>query len=204
MGAHPRMAAGLRLVCWLLVALLMGAIRPGVAFGQDDQRSIAIYDIHQGDPLSDLAWSFSQEGFFLQPVDGSTGPWQSMAPFYATHWREVTAKALLTLDANHGIVFGLTTGEEGEKYKIDPSIILGFIAQSHPRLNGTLTLQAGTSLFGHMTEYPCVGDFGAVGSDITVNCRLAADMVNTDDSLKFLVNEDPSRLSLTVSYVGNF
>jgi hypothetical protein len=127
-----------------------------------------------------------------------------MAPFYATHWREVTAKSLLTLDADHGIVFGLTTGEEGEKYKIDPSIILGFIDQMHPRLNGTLTLQAGTSFFGHMTEYPCVADFGDVGGGYTVNCRLAASNINTDETLKYLVNEDPSRLSLTISYVGNF
>lgn len=170
---------------------------------QSDQRSLTIFDIHQGDTLSDMALAFSTEGYYLQGV-GQTGPWQSLAPFYATHWREVIARSLLTLDADHGIIFGISTGESAEKYKIDPGIILGFIAQSHPRINATLTLQAGTTLFGHMTEYPCVGDYGPIIGIKTVNCRFGADPVNTDDSLKLLINQDPSRLSLSVSYSVNF
>ncbi len=204
MAAHSRIAEGARLWVWLAILLVVSALLPTSASAQSGGRSITLFDLHQGDTLSDMALAFSTEGYFLQGDNGSVGPWQSMAPFYATHWREVTARSLLTLDADHGVVFGLTTGEAGEKYKIDPSIILAFIDQMHPRLNATLTIQAGTSFFGHMTEYPCVGDFGDVGSSITVNCRLAASQINTEESLKYLVNQDPSRLSLTVSYVGNF
>jgi len=202
MGAYQGLAAVVRLGFWAFAMAFAMTMGVGSAQAQSDERSITVFDIHQGDPLSDLALSYSQEGYQLSTLGG--GGWQSMAPFYATHWREVTAKALLTLDADHGIVFGVTSGEAGEKYKIDPGIILGFIAQSHPRPQGTLSLSVNTSLFGHMTEYPCQGDFGDLGDDITVNCRLAASPISIEDGLAQLVDQDPSRLTLSVSYTVNF
>jgi len=184
-------------------AALLGAtlalLAPALCYGQSGQRSLDLIDIHQGGGLSDLVHFLSFGGYELSGADSDGTPaFQSFGPWYNTYWRDFSAEWLLTLDDDFGITFGLSTGEHGEKYRIDPSVQLGFIAQAHPRPNATLTLTVATTLWGRLTEYPCEADYG--NGLQTVNCRLAADPVDPAETLKYLLNEDPNRLSIRLTY----
>eukprot|EP01036_Dinobryon_divergens_P058219 gene58219-77686_t len=83
-------------------------------------------------------------------------------------------------------------------------LILGLITQVHPRPNSTLSLTVTTTWFGHMSERPCEADYGSEFGVQTANCRLAANQMKPEETLKYLVNADPSRLKLTLSYHASF
>jgi hypothetical protein len=191
---------------WLRAALVWAALAilwPALSYAQSGQRSLDLIDIHQGGDLSDLVHFLSFGGYELSGVDtDGPPPFQSFGDWYNTYWRDFSAEWLLTLDDNFGITFGLSTGERGEKYRIDPSIELGFITQAHPRPNATLTLTVATNYWGHLTEYPCSADYGQGFQ--TVNCRLAADPVDPAETLNYLLNEDPNRLSIRLTYSVDF
>src|SRR5690349_5208929 len=168
-----------------LLSATLALLAPAVCFGQSGQRSLDLIDIHQGGGLSDLVHFLSFGGFELSGADSDGTPaFQSFGPWYNTYWRDFSAEWLLTLDDDFGITFGLSTGERGEKYRIDPSLEFGFITQAHPRPNATLSLTVATTLFGHLTEYPCEADYGH-GLQ-TVNCRLAADPIDPALTLNYL------------------
>lgn len=190
----------------MLVGLVLALAFPSAASAQDNHRSLDLIDIHQGGGFSDLIQFLSNGGYELAvaPDDTSPPPFQSFGPWYNTYWRDFTLEWLLSLSDDFGITFGLSTGERGAKYKIDPSVELGIIAQSHPRPNATLSLSLSTNLWGHLTEYPCTGDYGD-GTLYTVNCRLAADpFISPSDSLNYLLNEDPSHLIVKLTYSVDF
>lgn len=181
-----------------MLALVL-AVLSLVALPADGQeRSINLIDIHQGSPLSAEVEFLSWGSYEL-----SDGTLQRFDAWYSTHWPELSATWLLQLDPDNGVLFGLDSGEAGEKYRIDPSIKLGIITQTHPRPNATLSLTASTILWGHLTEYPCTADYGELGT-YEVNCRLAASEISPEDTLTYLLNEDPSRLSLTLTYSVDF
>jgi len=183
-----------------LLVLTAVLISVTAARAQDGQRSISLIDIHIGSPLSDEVEFLSTGGYELSGSGGSgPPPIQYFAPWYRTYWRDLTMEWLLQLDADNGILFGFSTGEHGEKYAIQPALQLGIITQSHPRPNGTLSLSVSTTLWGHLSESTCLGDYGELGIQ-TVNCRLAADPITPSESLNYLLNQDPSRLTIRVNY----
>jgi hypothetical protein len=188
----------------LLLCAAFGESAPAEA--QDGDRSLSLIDVHQGSGFSDLVRFLSNGGYELAAsIDGDDAPpFQSFGPWYQTYWRDFTMEWLLQLDETEGILFGLSTGEHGEKYSIQPAIQLGLIKQWHPRPNATLSLTLGTTLWGHLSEFPCTADYGDLGI-YTVNCRLAADpLIEPQDTLKYLLNEDPSRLTVKLSYSVDF
>lgn len=183
--------------------MLAMAISPALA--QTVQRSVNLIDIHIGSPLSDEVELLSTGGYELAG-DGGLGPpaFQSFAPWYRTYWRDLTMEWLLQLDEDDGLVFGFGTGEHGEKYAIQPSLKFGFITQMHPRPKATLSFRIDATLGGHLGESTCVADYGELGTYV-VNCRLAADPVLTpSETLNYLLNQDPSRLSIGVTYAVEF
>lgn len=184
---------------------VIGAMLPAPVLAQDGERSINLIDIHFGSPLSDEVEFLSTGGYELSGEGGDgPPPFQSFAPWYRTYWRDLTMEWLLQLDQDNGLLFGFGTGEHGEKYAIDPSLKLGFITQTHPRPNATLSLSVGTTLWGHLSETPCVADYGDLGI-FTVNCRLAADpFLSPSETLDYLLDEDPSRLTIRVTYTVDF
>lgn len=177
-------------------ALLTLAATPVLA--QDDQRSLNLIDIHLGSPLSETVQALSEGGYEL-----SDGTYVDFGPWYQTYWHDLSLEWLLQLGPDDGLLWGFSTGEHGEKYRIDPAVKLGFITQSHPRSNSTLSLTLTTTLWGHLTEYPCTADYGNLGT-YTVNCRLAASEIAPEDTLAYLLDEDPSRLTISLSYFVNF
>jgi hypothetical protein len=108
------------------------------------------------------------------------------------------------LTEDFGLLWGGSKGEQGEKYTIEPSLSLGFVAQRRLTPNTALTLTMRTILWGNLSEKTCEADYGDIAGVQTVNCRLAADTMPTDNTLQYLVNEEPNRLHIALSFSGTF
>ena len=161
--------------------------------------STYLLGIHQGSGLSDAAEALGDGGYEL-----SDGTWVSFKKWYDGGWKDLFVDLLTQLGDDYGVLWGVSTGERGEKYTIDPSLKLGIIVQAHPKPNSTLSLTVTSTLGGSLTELPCQADYGDIGGIQTVNCRLAASPLPPEDTLKYLVKSDPNRLSVRVTYSASF
>ena len=90
-----------------------------------------------------------------------------------------------------GFLWGFGTGDSGEKYWIEPSLKLGFIARrplsEHAEIVGRMSFVIG----GRLRERTCIADYGAIGGVQTVNCRLADSPLRPEDTLDFLFDRRP-------------
>jgi hypothetical protein len=177
---------------FLLCALLFAS----AATAQEWTTSLV--DIHQGSPLSDKARGLGDGGYELQG-----GSWVSFNQWYHANWVDMHVDLLTQITPDAGILWGFGTGEQGEKYRIAPSLKLGFLTQTHPNPNSTLSLSVTSTIGGALTEKPCVADYGDLGS-YSVNCRLAAGEAAPEETLKYLVNATPERLHLWLNYRVTF
>ncbi len=182
-----------RMTALLLLSALLGA-SPAIA--QDITTSLV--DIHQGSPLSDRARSLGDGGYELQ-----NGSWVSFNRWYHANWVDMHVDLLTQVTEDTGILWGFGTGEQGEKYRIEPSLKLGFITQMHPNLKSTLSLSLTSTFGGSLQEKPCQADYGDFGT-YSVNCRLAASQMAPEETLKYLVNAKPESLHLWLNYRVSF
>ena len=158
-----------------------------------------IVDIHQGSALSETVQNLEGGGYEL-----AQGQWQSFYGWYHTDWVDVRVDMLTQYSPDFGILWGVSTGETGEKFSIEPSVKLGIITQAHPVPNGTLSLSIATILAGRLTERPCMADYGDIGGVQQVNCRFAASPIAPKDTLPLLLNVNPERLRVVLSYQATF
>ncbi len=170
-----------------------------MVLAQDLLRSTYILGIRQGSPLAGITDGVRNGGYEL-----ADGTWISFDPWYRNDWRAVFIDMLTQTSDDFGIMWTLGTGERGEKYVIDPSLMLGFIAQVHPKPNSTLSLTVTTTFGGGLTELPCVADYGAIGGIQTVNCRLAATVIPPAETLQYLLKGDVSKLSVRLTFGASF
>ena len=78
---------------------------------------------------------------------------------------------------------------------------LGFVLTSEPSRNAVFSLKATTVVGGDLRERPCSADYGAIGGEQAVNCRLAASTLAPADTLQYLLQERPrGRNSVTLEY----
>ena len=176
--------------------LLYGLLAASPAIAQEMTTSLV--DIHQGSPLSDRARGLGGGGYELQ--DGSR---ISFNRWYHASWVDMHVDLLTQITEDTGILWGFGTGEEGEKYRIEPSLKLGFLTQMHPGPNSTLSLSLTTTLGGKLTEKPCEANYGDLGT-YSVNCRLAASEMAPEETLKYLVNAKPESQHLWLNYRVTF
>lgn len=177
----------------LLLCLVVGA-SPSTA----QEMTTSLVNIHQGSWLSDRARALGNGGYELQ--DGS---WVSFNRWYHSDWVDMHVDFITQLTEDSGFLWGVGTGEQAEKYRIAPSLKLGFLTQTHPSLNSTLSLSVTSTFGGNLSEKPCVADYGDLGT-YSVNCRLAAGETAPEDTLKYLVNATPERLRLWLNYRVTF
>jgi hypothetical protein len=90
-----------------------------------------------------------------------------------------------------GLIWGASTGELGEKYTIDPSVKVGLVIRHDFAKNSSLSFKATTILGGSLREKSCIADYGEVGGQQKVNCRLAATPIAPVDTLQYLYNMKP-------------
>ena len=179
------------------MAFLLGAlIGASPAAAQDMTTSLV--DIHQGSPLSDRARSLGNGGYELQ-----NGTFVSFNQWYRASWVDMHVDLLTQITEDTGILWGFGTGEQGEKYRIEPSFKLGFLTQIHPSANSILSLSFTTTFGGSLSEKSCEADYGDLGT-YSVNCRLAASQMAPEETLKYLVNAKPESQHIWLNYRVTF
>ncbi|RWL49902.1 hypothetical protein EN852_000290 [Mesorhizobium sp. M2E.F.Ca.ET.209.01.1.1] len=192
MRERSNIGAGLCAAALLLCALSFAS----TAMAQEWTTSLV--DIHQGSPLSDKARGLGNGGYELQG-----GSWVSFSHWYHASWVDMHVDFLTQITPDTGFLWGFGTGEQAEKYSIAPSLKFGFLTQTHPNPNSTLSLSVTSTIGGALTEKPCVADYGDLGS-YSVNCRLAAGEASPEETLTHLVNATPERLHLWLNYRVTF
>jgi hypothetical protein len=177
----------------LFVVMLAGSPLPAAAF------DVHLIGIYQGSGLTAMAQGLENGGYEL-----SDGTWVSFDKWYHSDWVDLRFEMLTQFSDNFGIIWGASTGQQADKIRIDPSAKLGVIFQQQPTPSTVLSLTVSSTLFGNLSESPCIADYGAIGGIQSVNCRLAASPLPPADTLKYLVNAAPSRLSVSLSFRGRF
>lgn len=131
----------------------------------------------------------------------SDGSRYSFRRYYTSEIRDVRITMLSPINPNLGIIWGLGTGESGAKYRIDPSLKLGFLATEPLGDNEWLSLTVTTVLGGRFRESSCTADYGAIGGIQEVNCRLADSLLPPADTLQYLVDQaPPDQLNISLRY----
>lgn len=190
-------------VRWLLAGWLFAACAaasPSPAAAQELAVALHVIDIAQGSELTESVRNLANGGYEL-----SDGTWVSLPKWYHTDWPDTHIDMLTQVGEDFGLLWGLGTGERGEKYTIDPSLRIGFVAQAHPSANTTLSLTVRGILWGNLTEKTCEGDYGEIGGGLQiVNCRLAATPLPTQETLQYLADAEPNRLHVSLTYSASF
>ncbi len=148
-----------------------------------------------GSELSSLARSLARGGYEL--ADGTPTDFRD---WYGTDRPELRIDMLTRLGPGAGLIWGLNTGERGEKYRIHPGLKLGMILQHEASPRSTLTLQVTTVIGGGLREENCIADYGEIGGVQPVNCRLAAAPIAPEDSLQHTLRvraREASRIDLS-------
>lgn len=180
------------------------------AIAQDQTVAIHLIDIAQDSEMSATAarlgdgWYDESEGSFVTGFELAKGGWVPFADWYHTDWPDTRIDMLAQFGEDFGLLWGFSTGERGEKYAIDPSLRLGFVAQAHPSTNSVLSLTVRGVLWGNLSEKPCEGDYGDIGGIQTVNCRLAATFLPPEETLQHLAHAEPNRLHISLTYSASF
>lgn len=161
-----------------------------------DAHPTTLIEVRQGSDLSRRVRGLRNQGF-----DAAGGERVAFSDWYGSDWTDMRATWMTQLSPATGFIWGLGTGERGSKYRIAPSIRLGFIHQAHLGRRTRLTLRATTTLGGRLREKSCTADYGEIGGVQTVNCRLAASTLEPSETLRFLFNDKSGdRHQLSVSF----
>lgn len=177
------MGSGLRIMA--AVAMVGAWASGGTGAAQEFWEDTHLLDVHAASRRSAAARDLSRGGYEL-----SGGAYVDFRDWYSPRVPDVTILFLTEVTPDFGIIWGFGTGERGEKYRIDPALYLGFVAQYRPFENAVLSVSATYPLFGRMRERTCVADYGAIGGVQEVNCRLAADPMPPEETLGYLVDLD--------------
>jgi hypothetical protein len=172
-----------RFSCALLTSLFVISMGDNVSYAQDFWENNFLVDIYSGSYRSSVADDLSIGGYEL-----SGGEFVRLSDWYSPNFPDTTILFLKQVSPDFGIIWGLSTGETGEKYKIEPALQLGFLCQYIPFDTAVLSIKATYPFFGAMTEGTCTADYVELGGIQTVNCRLAADIIPPEETLDHLVN----------------
>ena len=183
--------------CTLVFLLLL--VGGGKLNAQDFWSDTFLLDVYTGSYRSNLAGSLRSGGFEL-----SGGDFVDLREWYTPKFPDTSVLFLKSVSDDFGFIWGVSTGERGEKYKIDPALQLGFVYQYAPFKNAVFSIKATYPFFGNMTEKTCVADYEDLGGIQTVNCRLAASILPPEETLDYLINlrgETDARLSVNFKFV---
>lgn len=196
-GRIKRSGTACLVVC--LLQLLSAAWGLSSASAQELAVATHLIDISQGSELTAAANALAEGGYEL-----SDGKWVSLVEWYRTDWPDTHVDMLTQIGDDFGILWGFATGEHGEKYRIDPSLRVGLVAQAHPSPNAVLSLTVRGIFWGNLKEDTCEADYADIGGVQTVNCRLAASFLPPAETLQYLADAEPNRLHISLTYSASF
>ncbi|MCZ8336336.1 MAG: hypothetical protein O9328_18905 [Rhodobacteraceae bacterium] len=168
----PRPTSRSRLPQGALFALLLQA---SAAMASDTH----LLDIYAGSARSDQVSAVKWDSYEL--ADGEVVQFYD---WYAPAIPDLTVLMLTQLSDNFGIIWGVSFGERGEKYRIDPALHLGLTWRLRLSEAATLTTSVHTLIGGRLRESSCSADYGIFGVS-EVNCRLAASLLPPEETLSY-------------------
>jgi len=182
----------------LIAALLLTV--SGQVQASDLAERTHLIGVDLGTSLSDIPRSARGSGYDLS--DGTPVRFEG---WYRDRVPNFHFDFLTEITPDFGLLWGVGTGEYGEKYRIDPSLRVGFLHTRQVGRHGVLSLRLTTRLGGRLRERSCTADYGDIGGVQQVNCRLAATPLEPSDTLGFLWDEKPGdRLQASVGLVFRF
>jgi len=181
----------LRLTCLLL---FLTVSRPATAEFRDHT---FLMDVYTGSSRSALIKEVADGGYEL--ADGTPLRFEA---WYTSRVPDISIVFLTEVSEGFGLIWGMSTGERGDKYRIAPAVKLGFILQKELFPNAVLSFSATTVIGGRLSERTCTADYGIFGKE-QVNCRLAATEMAPHQTLSYLLSKrgrDESRVTLTFNW----
>lgn len=156
-----------------------------------------LMDVYTGSARSALVKAAARGGYEL--ADGTPLRFEA---WYTPRLPDISVVFLTEVSGSFGLIWGLSTGEHGEKYRIAPAVNLGLILQQELFPNAVLTFSATTTIGGRLSERTCTADYGIFGT-AQVNCRLAATDMRPDETLSYLLTgrgRDEGRIMLSFNW----
>jgi len=180
----------------LLIYIVLWMIPSFSAQGFDFIEKTHVIEIRQGSELSEKVNFYTVGGF-----EAANGSFVSYTPWYINHWTDTRVSFMTQITETIGIIWGVSSGEVGDKYRIYPSLKVGLAYFENLSKNSTLSFKVTTILGGNLTEYPCIADYGDVGGVQMVNCRMAASQLPPSETLNYLFNDRPyNQTMVTLEY----
>ena len=178
--------------------VLAGGSAPARAYDAVDQTFFLGFK--QGSRLSEQVYKLGIGSYEL-----SGGGNVDFRRWYGQRWTDMRADFMTQLSKGAGILWGVSTGEWGQKYRIAPGFRVGVILQTEPTPTSSIGISFTTILGGRLREKSCVADYGDIGGVQEVNCRLAASTLQPAETLKYLVNmKPPDRHWVGLRYQARF
>ena len=172
--------------CVLLFCLAVGIVGASDLHAQTFSDNTHLIDISADSELIGKVREISYGGYTL-----SDGTPVSFRKWYTSKWADISLTWMTEVNRNFGIFWGVSTGESGQKYRIQPGFRIGFLVQTEFAQNGTISFSATTVLAGMLTESSCEAHYGDIGGIQIVNCRLAASPLPPVETLQYLFNDPP-------------
>ena len=180
----------------LLISIVLCILASTSAYGFDFIDKTHLIEIRQGSELSEKVNFYTVGGFEV-----ANGSFVSYTPWYINHWTDTRVSFMTQITQTLGIIWGVSSGEVGDKFRIYPSLKIGVAYFENLGKNATLSFKATTILGGNLTEYPCIADYGDVGGVQMVNCRMAASQLPPSETLNYLFNDRPyNQTMVTLEY----
>ena len=163
------------------------------AYGFDFVEKTFLVEITQGSELSNKMNFYTVGGF-----ETANGNFVSYTPWYTNHWTDSRITFMTQVTSSLGIIWGFSSGEQADKYKIYPNMKIGLAYFDKLSKDSTLSLKATTIIGGKLIEYPCLADYGDIGGVQQVNCRMAASQMPPAETLQYLFNDKPYNQTVVI------
>lgn len=178
--ASPRPAASVRRLtgrpCQLQGALFAVLLQASAAAASDTY----LLDIYAGSARSEQVSAVRTGSYEL--ADGEVVRFDD---WYAPVIPDLTVLMLTEVSDDFGIIWGVSFGERGEKYRIEPALHLGLTWRLRLSETATLSTSLQTLIGGRLRERSCSADYGIFGVS-EVNCRLAASLLPPEETLSYM------------------
>lgn len=146
-----------------------------------------LLDVRVGSVRSDIALDLSAGRYALED-----GTMVELSDWYRPRFPDLNILFLTEIQPSFAAIWGISAGETGQKYTIDPGLWVGALYRADLGRNQALTVSARTLLGGAFKERTCVAFYTILDDFAQVNCRLAASPLPPDETLAFLVSEQGS------------
>ena len=168
--------------------------------GFDLWNATSLIEIKHGSELTNKMSAYRMGGYEL-----SNGAPLQFKNWYTPTFTDTRLTYMTQVHKKVGVIWGFSTGENAQKYTVDPSIKLGLVFRHELDKTSSLSLRGTTILAGRLRESACTANYGDIGGVQQVNCRMASSPMQPSQTLQYLYNEKPYNYNtLWLQYTKNF